>query len=166
MIPEITITETRDVETVWRIITDRAVFARVCDDEWLTKPIDELREIVRSIVENPENLIPLALVDGQLAGCFICYAQPAGVFEVHTFMLPSCRGASAVVAGRAAMKFVFQNPDVKKLVSMCPVCLPESHWFARRCGWRTIGVASKNWLKDGIDHVVMLVEATKEDLCR
>ena len=150
---QITITETRDVETVWRIITDRAVFNRVCDDNWLCKSLDELREIVRGIVENPLNHIPLVTADGNPVGCFVAYAKGHGVYEVHTFLSEFCRGADAIEAGKAAMKFIFTFPDVFKLVSMCPACLPESYFFARRCGWRTTGISDARWLKNGIEHV-------------
>jgi hypothetical protein len=109
------------------------------------------------------NHVPLVSIDGSPAGCFVTYAKGRGVFEVHTFLLKTCRGGTAIAAGKAAMRYLFSLPDVLKLESLCPACLPESYWFARRCGWKSAGVSESKWLKDGVEHVQQKVEAIKGD---
>ena len=161
----ITITETRDPEPIWRIVTDASVFNRVCDDTWLAKSLEELRAIVNGMVTNPANHILAVLDDGVAVGCFVCYQLNAGVFEVHTFLTSKCRGKSAIEAGKNAMRFVFGLPGVQKLISYCPDCLPESFFFARRCGWKFTGMSEAKWTKLGVTYPVKAVEIAKEDVC-
>ena len=156
--------ETRDVDAVWKIVTGRDVFPRVCDDNWIHKSLDELKAIVTGLVENPLNHTVLVQDDeGVPIGCFVGIAKGGGNLEEHTFMSAACRGWDAIIAGKRAMKLLFTLPDVEKLTSYCPACLPESYWFARRCGWHNAGFAEWRWLKNGIEHLVTLVEVNRED---
>lgn len=163
MTTDICITETRDVETVWGIVTNREVFGRICDDLWLSKSLNELKAIVRGIVENPANHIPLVTIEGKVAGCWVAYAMGDGVFDVHTFLL--CRGAEAIAAGRAAIKFVFQFPEVMLLKSSCPMNMKNTLFFALRCGFKRIGIAPHKWVKNGIEYDIMTVAKERGTPC-
>ena len=165
MIPPFTITETHDPESVWRIVTDVSVFNRVCDDAWLAKSLDEVKAVVTGVVTNSDNHVLSVVSGGVVLGCFVCYRMAEGVYEVHTFLTDACRGEFAIAAGKAAMKFMFGLPGVEKLISVCPQCLPESYWFARRCGWRNVGIGREKWVKFGVEYPVQQVEITKGDIC-
>ena len=166
MNPTITIQESRDVELVWSIVHDPSVFDFVCDDGWLAKPIEELKAIIKGIVENPRNHIPVVFKDGVAVGCFVIYQIGMGIGETHTFLTEKCRGSEAIQAGKMAMKFIFSLGDIKSLMSFCPANLPQAYFFARRCGWRYSGVHASKWIKKGVEYEIKIVEATKEDLCR
>ena len=160
-----TIIETRDPDPIWRIVTDASVFNRVCDDAWLSKPLEDLKAIVLGIVINPANHVLSVMSEGLAVGCFMCARVEDGIYEVHTFLTQACRGASAIAAGKSAMAHMFALPDVSKLISVCPQCLPESYWFARRCGWRNVGIGREKWVKFGVEYPVQQVEITKGDIC-
>jgi hypothetical protein len=158
------IDQTLDWETVWAIVHDASVFDRVCDDHWTRKPLRELRDIVRGIVENPHNHALLVTDAGRPVGCFLCYAQGKGLFEIHTMLTDRCRGADAIQAGRMGTRLMLSLPDVEKLVSFCPANMPEVYLFARFCGWHKDGIAAAKWLKNGVEYAMRIVEATKHDL--
>jgi hypothetical protein len=162
----LTITETRDWRLVWDISQHPAVKDRITDDHW-TKFSDEfLAGFVERLVTHPANHVLLVLKDGAPAGCWIMDAKMgankdalgAGVFEVHTMLLPECRGADALAAGRRAVTYAFTLPDVKKLISYCPAHLPETYLYARLCGFRKAGIAEKKWIKNGQEYPMRLVE--------
>ena len=92
---------TRDWRTVWDIVTDTSVFARICDDAWVEKPLYELMSIVRGIVLNGDNHVPLVWRDGRAVGCFLICAMGGGDFEVHTCLTRAIRGAAAVEGAAA-----------------------------------------------------------------
>jgi hypothetical protein len=160
---DICITETRNVETVWSIITNREVFNRICDDSWLAKPLDELKAIVRGIVENPANHIPLVTIYGKVSGCALCYALGDGCFDIHTCLL--CRGAEAIEAGRAAIAFMFGFPEVLILKSSCPMNMRQTLFFALRCGFKRIGIAPHKWVKNGVEYDIMTVAKERGTRC-
>ena len=162
----ITISETRNLSDVWPIITAREVFFRTIDDNLMAKSVEELKEIVSGILENPLNHTVLVTVESLPVGCFVGIAKGGGEIEIHTFMRAECRGAQAIEAGKSTMKYLFALPDVSKLTSYCPACLPESYWFARRCGWHNAGIAPWKWLKGGIEHLVTLVAISKEEFSK
>ena len=159
----ITIELTRDAQAVWKIITDPAVFARICDDEWLKKPIYELQAIVRGIVANPDNLIPLVLMDGKPVGCFLACQIADGVLEIHTCLTKALRGHLAIDAGQRATRLLFSHSHAETLVSNCPACLPEAYWFAKKVGWQNAGISENQWIRNGTPYAITKVEAKKAD---
>jgi len=164
MNPKLSIAETLDWQLAWKIISDPSVFDRVCDDNWSKKPKHELQEIVKGIVENPDNYIVLALNCGEPVGVWFGYRINSDTLEVHTHLLASCRGRDAIQAGRMATQYILEKPDVEKMVSFCPDNMPEVYLFARYCGWHKAGMHTKKWLKNGVEYALRIVEATKKDL--
>lgn len=162
---DLIITETRDWPLVWNIYSDPAITERVTDDLWGSLGAETRREHVRIMVENPANHTLLVLENGAVQGCFVLGHMGDGVFEVHTLLLPGCRGARAIRAGRAAMSYT-QRFNVSKLTSYCPEHLPEVHLFARLCGFKTVGKQAAAWIKHGVKYAKILVEITKEDLLK
>ena len=154
---------TRDWQIVWQIVTDTSVFARICDDAWVEKPLYELKAIVRGIVLNGDNHIPLVLLDGQPVGCFLICAMGGGDFEVHTCLTRKIRGANAIEAGKLATTLLFKQPEIKRLVSNCPACLQESFWFARKVGFKPVGLSENKWMRNGVAYAITKVEAQKAD---
>jgi hypothetical protein len=158
------ITETRDWLLVWKISQEPSIFERVTNDSWGALDHEIRKTHVELIVTNPKNHTLLVSNDTAPAGCFILDQKEPEIFEVHTMLLPSCRGRLAIAAGKLAMKFAFSLPGVKKLVSYCPENLPEVYLFARMCGWRKAGMSAVQWVKNGASYPMRLVEATINDL--
>ena len=161
---KIIIRESRDYELVWSLVHDKSVFNRICNDDWMAKPVKELKQIVQGMVLNPRNHIIVVYEEAVATGCAICYAMGDGEMEVHTCFSDRCRGLDAIKAGKMATQYMLSLPDVEKLVSLCPANLPETYWFARACGWEKGGVHDAKWIKDGIENEMRVVFATKKDL--
>lgn len=161
----ITIEETRNAKLVWEIASHPAMVDRVVNDTWGAFDRETRQYHVILIVENPANHVLLVRQDGKVCGCFVLDAKGDGVLEVHTMLLPSCRGIDAIHAGKLAMQHAFKLEGVEKLISHCPENLPETLLYASLCGWRKAGVAAFKWLKNGVEFPVKIVEATKEVVC-
>jgi hypothetical protein len=166
----LTIVETRDWRLVWDISQHPAVNDRITDDQWAKHSKAFLAGFVEGLVTHPNNHVLLVLKSGVPAGCWILDARMtalgAGVFEVHTLLLPECRGADALAAGRRAITYAFTLPDVRKLISYCPAHLPEAYLYARLCGFQKAGLAEKKWIKNGQEYPMRLVELFNHESTR
>lgn len=165
IVARLAITETRDWRIVWDISQHPRVKDRITDDNWTKFSQEFLAGFVEQLVGNPANHALLALADGQVVGCWILDNKGPGLFEVHTMLLPECRGASAITAGKLAMKFAASLPGVEKLISYCPAHLPEVLLYARLCGFRRAGIAEKPWVKNGESYPLRIVEITRQEIC-
>ena len=165
MNPNLQVEETRDADLVWKIASSPEVMDRISNDEWTALGDHVRRTHVGIITRKPENHIILVLDGKRPVGCFVMDAKKDGLFEIHTFLLKSCRGADAIQAGKMAMAFAFRLPETQKLISYCPGNNPESYLFARLCGWHKAGVAAFKWVKDGISYPLRIVEISRKDLC-
>lgn len=166
MSEHIEIQETRDPQIPWEIVQHWSVKDNVTDDNWM-KFSDELLEgYFKAFVENPANHCLAVMLEGRVAGCWLmdCKSLSQGVFEIHTLLLPECRGRLGIKAARAAMRFASHMDDVRVLESYCPATLPQTLIYARLCGWRDCGVAERKWVKDGVEHAMTRVEITKREL--
>jgi hypothetical protein len=159
----LTITETRDENVIWRIITDRSVFGQIIDDDFLGKPLGELQSMFLAYLARAANHTMLVEIDGHPVGCFLGIARGYGNLEIHTCLTQECRGGDAIAAGKQAMRLLFAMPEIVKLTSFCPMCIRQAYLFARRCGWKDAGLASWKWVRNSVEYNVELVECKKED---
>lgn len=164
MNPSLSIAETRDWQAVWEISQHPRVKDRITDDNWTKFSQEFLSDFVQNLVTKPQNHAVLALLDGRPAGCWLMDNKGPGLFEIHTMLLPECRGADAIAAGKQALKLAASFPDVEKLVSYCPAHLPETLLYARLCGFRRMGIAEKTWVKNGETYPMRIVEITKAEI--
>lgn len=81
-------------------------------------------------------------------GAFLFVAQEDGVAEIHTLLTPRCRGRLAIEAGKAVVKFAFENMNINKITSRCPNNNRASLYFAMRCGFSITG-KQQDWVKNG-----------------
>ncbi|HEY4416957.1 MAG TPA: hypothetical protein VGO57_14805 [Verrucomicrobiae bacterium] len=160
---EITFEETFDLDEVWRVVSDPSVLPRICDDAWAAMSLDQLKQIVAGILENTGNYVFLVRKGPETVGAGVFYELEPGVFDLHTMLTAQCRGIHAIRIGKAITEYMLGLSGVKKLVSRCPMNLPETYFFARRVGWRYAGVAREKWRKHGVDHDIKLVECTQAD---
>lgn len=160
-----TIEETRNWKVILDIVRHPEIRAGVFGDNW-EKLSHNLHNIIKDMVENPENHSLLVIDNDKAVGCWVLKHQDGGVMEVHTLLLPECRGKLALEAGKMAMRFVSKLNDVTGLVSYCPICHPEVYWFARMLGWKKGGIAPTKFLKDGVEYFMRIVSISKGELCR
>ena len=67
-------------------------------------------------------------------GLFMLEPQGRGHI-VHTCLLPECRGARAIRAGKLGVAWMFTRTPTAALVSHCWETRPEVLWFAKRVGF-------------------------------
>lgn len=160
-----TIEETRDDQLVWNISQGDGVREFIVNDSWEQMGDNVRRAHVKIITQNPSNHV-LVVRDGYSTfGCFILDFKGNGLYEVHTMLCKSCRGMSAVIAGREAIKFAFGLQGVDSLVSYCPTSNRQSYFFARLCGFKDAGKAAWQWIKNNVAFDVRIVTLTKESFC-
>ena len=152
----------RDWQLAWNISQDPAVFDRVTNDEWGAEPEPVRREHVRLLVEDPKNIMLTVKAGEEIGGCFIFDQKEPGTYEVHTMLLPNCRGAHAIVAGRQAARWMFEH-GADKLVSFCPMNHREILFFALKCGFHKAGKAALSWIKAGAAFDLETVELERKD---
>jgi len=87
-------------------------------------------------------------------------------YEAHTNILPSGRGVEAIGAGKGALKWMFKNTPCQKVITWVPVFNRMASIFARMCGLKREGNATKSYLKDGELHDQILLGITKEEFMK
>lgn len=162
------IVETRDVALVRSIAEHFSVRDNVTDDGWQKFGDDLVSDIFKILVEKPENHCLIVELNGVPAGAWLLDAKGTGVFEVHTMLLPECRGKLAIRAGRLAMARAVEFPEVTLLESFCPANLPQTLFYALACGWKVcqamLGTTPRKWIKNGVEHDMTRVQITKDEI--
>lgn len=99
-------------------------------------------------------------------GCFLAHNIGHGRYVVHTNLLPECRGAQAIRAGREALRIAFLQTDCTELVSMVPGNMPHVRWFAKAMGFRHAFTRTNLWPVAGTKFDMDFVELTVDDWIR
>jgi hypothetical protein len=89
--------------------------------------------------------------DGELLGMFIVvpYRNTSVTWEVHTCLLPCCRGANAVLAYHAGVQWLKDHTICKKVIgNICEDNKPAL-FMALRAGNEIIGVNKASIMKGG-----------------
>ncbi|MEI6194642.1 MAG: DUF2824 family protein [Verrucomicrobiota bacterium] len=157
--------ETRDAELVWDISQTAEVREHVTNDLWAQAADDVRAASVKLLVHNAGNHVLAVSVNGSCGGCFLFDQKQPGVYEVHTMLLPNCRGHFAIVAGRLAIKWMFALPGIIKLESFCPMNHREILFFALRCGFKRVETIVGGWIKNGATFDLVRVEKLQESPC-
>jgi hypothetical protein len=127
----ITLTRITDIKYVNTVMTHPDVLAGISDDD---TPLDTYDAIV-AMVHNPENVF-LRVDDGAACGLFLFAVKPNGQHEMHTCLLPNCRGSKAVEAGMDALRWMFENTKVENINGYAFSTAKHACAFARRIGLR------------------------------
>jgi hypothetical protein len=72
------------------------------------------------------------------------YVEP-GIYNVHTNLLPSCRGQKAVEAASEFLRFLFLEQEVSELRTSIPETMPHVKRFAKQFGFRWIYNRKEAW---------------------
>lgn len=150
----------------WKFVRScvEALQDRVLDDEARKDPGSYL-DAARELVLQDENCVfEVRNEVGERVGCFLFVWVEDHTWEVHTLLLPECRGLNAIIAGRAVCKWMFDIAGAEKLVSFCPENMPEVLLFARRCGFKKTGFHKNQWVVGGVPYRQVMVERLKESI--
>jgi RimJ/RimL family protein N-acetyltransferase len=94
----------------------------------------------------------LARCAGEVAGFFALQFHNSVMAEIHTCLLPHCRGAAAELIAKRVVDWIFSNTPCRKLTTMVPACNRPALFFAMRAGLRKEGLITESFLKGGVLH--------------
>lgn len=97
-------------------------------------------------------------------GVFLYHPHNFICWEVHTCLLPVCRGERATEAARASLAWVFANTNARKVITHVPRPNRLAYRFARRVGLTDEGTNRASFLKDGVVHDQHVLGITREEL--
>lgn len=133
--PEVAVRPSRDLKFFDSVLRNPEVYAGIADET--TPPIDEIT--LAALVRNPHNLFLEITVAGEKAGFFALLAKAAGIYEVHTNLLPRHHGSPALQAAKVGMDWMFLMTDATILSSFAWSSSPAAAWIARAAGMKLDG---------------------------
>jgi hypothetical protein len=125
----ITVEPTTDESYIKSVFLNPTIYASMKDD---ASPSDPASLMDRDIMGIPGFFLR-AVVDGVPAGVWWLIWKDESV-EAHTALLENCRGARAIKATRAAIRWVFDNTAAKAITSYAWSDSPAVSWFCRAVG--------------------------------
>ena len=81
---------------------------------------------------------------------------------VHTAILKEGRGKKAIIAGKKAIRWMFENTKYLKLITWIPSFNKQAELYSKWCGFIKEGCSKKSFLKNGILYDQYLYGLTKE----
>jgi len=93
----------------------------------------------------------------ELLGCWTFHPHNLVCWEVHTCLLPVAWGDTGLEAGRAVIRWVWQNTPCRRIITNVAITNRLALHFARNAGLKEYGLNEKSWLKGGklIDQVCL-----------
>ncbi len=137
------ISRTFDMHTVRAILTHPSIWPHIIDDG--TPGIEDFEPCVSDAIYY------LAVhKDGALVGIFMCIPENCITLDVHTNLLPSCRGALAVEAATRALQWVRENTSFTRIVTKVPDNNPLALRLAERVGFTRYGHNPDSFMQNGV----------------
>lgn len=146
---------TRDHELVNRILNEPEILAAVCPDG--------VTALDAAALEG-ENRVFVKVTDKEeVLGLWVVQRHLPGVYEIHTCLLPTCRGVKAVIAGRRGVEWLFLQTDAERVFSLCPASNQASLMYAGAVGFRVACKRLELWVKGGQPEGATVVEWTVQE---
>lgn len=119
---------------------------------------DEDRTEISTAVLSPRAMAIEAIRDGERVGAWLFhpFSECRG-FHVHTLLLPSARGATAIALGKLGMEWVWSNTDWSELWSTCQPARRDVLFFAMKVGFMRVGVSETTGT------ILLKIDRPKED---
>lgn len=152
------IERTWDRELVEAIITHPAIYGVISDDG--------APDQSECSIPNLNRIYALLVEDGGVGGCYLVWPQNSFTLEIHTCLLPNCRGKKAAKAARLVLDWVFSNTACEKLITQVPAFNRAALIYARRAGLKDEGVNRASFKKDGVMHDQYLLGITRAEACQ
>ncbi len=137
------IERTHDIDLVTRIMSDPAVYPQISDDgspdieDFIAVDDDAIYYLL--VLDNSENVL----------GLFLLHPHNTVLYEIHTCLLSTCRGAQADEAAQKVLDWIFNNTPCKKLMTYVPETNKPALHYAQRAGLKIEGINTQSFLKDG-----------------
>lgn len=155
----ITIMQSVDTERIRDVLTHPSIFPHVTDDG---SPAPS--EYAPPIGDGIYWLEPL---NGCAPMGFFLYVMLNSIeAEVHTAILPEHRGAAALEAARAGLRWMVGNTPCRKVITRVPAPNRLAYRFARRVGLTDEGTDRASILKGGVLHDQHVLGITEDEICR
>ena len=120
-----------DIAFFNRMVNHPTISAHVRDDS-IVGAID-----CSPLAEGDHHLLQI-LGDGQEAGFIILLSGGNGEYEMHSGFLPEFRGKTVIEAGKAAIRWAEQRPEVKRLTTWAWGHARHVQFIARKVGFTEI----------------------------
>lgn len=88
-------------------------------------------------------------VDAAWAGLWMLKPWNSTTYEIHTCILPPYRGQAAIHAAKDAGRWMFENTECRKIVTLVPEDNRPAMAYALAGGMEKEGVIKNSILKDG-----------------
>lgn len=138
----ITLEPTTDLAWLNSVLHDPSVWPWIVNDE---VPDVSAEELIKAGVE-----FVAVLKDGTKVGAFALHPEASGNgTQMHTCLLPSCRGRQAVEAGRLLLTQCLRRPECRAVTGFVPDDNRAAGWFARRIGLEPTGRLEAVWPRHG-----------------
>lgn len=156
----VAISRTQHVGLIKSIVTHPKIYPHVADDT--APPPEEFDPSVAA--EHPGYYFLVARDGEEVLGLFMVHQHNGVMFEIHTCLLPSAWGERALEAGRAVLRWVFDNTPCEKLITFVPKYNRLAKKFALACGLVEEGVVSSSYKKNGrlLDQHLLGIEKGKQ----
>jgi RimJ/RimL family protein N-acetyltransferase len=110
----LSVNPTRDLAWIDGVLRDPAVFPTIADDSCP----DPQALSAAALLDNPASVFLRVEQDGAAVGFFAFLpTENPHEYELHTNLLPVCRGARALAAFRLAADYLFAHTDAREIVS-------------------------------------------------
>lgn len=143
----IRVNQTHDRDLIMSVLGDASVKPLILSDG-----VTLTAEVIEAIIESGP---VLAVYDGDALGGIFCFTEinPA-TYEIHTNLLPHCRGRKGLAAAREAILWLFANTMAIRVVTKVPVFNPAARRFAIDAGMCPEYTRTKCYAYGGIMHDV------------
>lgn len=133
-----------DLDLVKKVLTHPEIYPYISDDG---SPNPDDFEPIH--VEGAAFHLGVWSDDNRLLGIFFIHKNNAILWEIHTSLLPICRGRCAREAARLVIEWIFGNTSCRKLMSWVPSIYPHVIEYATNAGLVQEGVSKASFLKNG-----------------
>ena len=134
---------TQDAALIKRIITDPEVYPMVSDDG--SPAPEDFQPVIA-----PNVLYVLVRIEGTIAGLWILLPSNSFCYEIHTVLLPWCRGRRAFEAAKQLGPWLWENTRIERVFTNVPEFNKEALLFARVSGMIQFGKNVKSFKKGGM----------------
>ena len=146
----------QDLQEIKRVFLDKDVIYDIIDDSF--KNIKDFEDILVPMICNRSNFFICPDT-----GC-IFFLSPFtfGSYIVHTCILKALRGRKAIILGKKAINFCFNELNINKLVSYVPSYNRKALFYALLCGFKKEGLITKAYQLNSQLFDITVVGLTKE----
>lgn len=149
----IKINEIQDLELINSIMLNPFVLDDISDDKSKGHTLNEL----------PSNFtFHGVFINDECVGFYATHAHNSITVEIHTTLLPSCRGRNALEAGRLIIEKLFTQYE--KIISYIADYNKKALIYAQLVGFSIEGTNRNSFLKNDMIHNQYLVGMTKGEL--